>query len=685
LSIATTTTAARKPLSDGAAAILIALFALVVYFITLCPTIFADDCGEIATAVATGGVMHPPGYPLYTLIGQLFIKVVPWGESAHRLGLLSCVCAAAAVAVTFLLARLAGAGRAWSVAGALTLAFSQALWMQATKVETYALNALLVSLLLYGAFVVSKSASPKTFLATALCGGLALTNHLTVVWLIPALAVLTLPTLYRKHGAARFVGLLVAAIVLCLAPLPLYLTEMVAARSHPGGQIWGDPSNFHRLWLHVTGARYHSLFQVPTLEFFYQRDIVFASSWLWQNMGLMLVAAVIGLAVMLRDTDRRPLAIGLIVGVVGYLACNTMYHILNIFEYYTTTVLMLSVAAAVGADFVFTSVRERAASDGVRAGSILGSAAVALTCIAPIVLHWTECDRSDASYMRGLAQNTLRSVPQDAIVIAAGDNNVFPLWYVQEVLRERPDVAVIPRQTFDKWTTPVDRELTRWMAERLQRQHPAINALDLMDRAARDAGYADRGGPVWDTVRSALERRQPVYLTDLKPGDTTGKGDAVSGALPLSALPGAVVVSEGILNRVYLTKDVPSLKDRVANELAIEKVIEYDLAPPILFAQEPDKDITNRRYGLALNKTANLMLKTGDISGGLDRAQRAVLLMPNSAAYANTFAYACIMSGKREDAIAEWKRATELDPTNADYARNLQTALQEAQAAPKAQ
>ena len=46
------------------------------------------DAGEMATTVYSLGILHPPGYPSYTLIGHLFDQV-PLGNPAYRLNVFS--------------------------------------------------------------------------------------------------------------------------------------------------------------------------------------------------------------------------------------------------------------------------------------------------------------------------------------------------------------------------------------------------------------------------------------------------------------------------------------------------------------------------------------------------------------------------------------------------------------------
>lgn len=56
---------------------------------------------------------------------------------------------------------------------------------------------------------------------------------------------------------------------------------------------------------------------------------------------------------------------------------------------------------------------------------------------------WDDHDRSGRTAMRDFAINYLNSLEPNAIVFCNGDNDTFPLWYVQEVEGVRPDVKII--------------------------------------------------------------------------------------------------------------------------------------------------------------------------------------------------------------------------------------------------
>ncbi len=81
-----------------AAALCLLTFA--VYWLSLAPTITwqhdGADSGDLATAVAVGGVPHPSGYPTYLAMAELFRSLPLGGDVAYRLNLMSAVCAAAA-------------------------------------------------------------------------------------------------------------------------------------------------------------------------------------------------------------------------------------------------------------------------------------------------------------------------------------------------------------------------------------------------------------------------------------------------------------------------------------------------------------------------------------------------------------------------------------------------------------
>lgn len=57
--------------------------------------------------------------------------------------------------------------------------------------------------------------------------------------------------------------------------------------------------------------------------------------------------------------------------------------------------------------------------------------------------NWDDHDRSRKTIARATAYNTLMSVAPNAVLFTFGDNDTYPLWYLQEVEHIRPDVRII--------------------------------------------------------------------------------------------------------------------------------------------------------------------------------------------------------------------------------------------------
>lgn len=70
-----------------------------------------------------------------------------------------------------------------------------------------------------------------------------------------------------------------------------------------------------------------------------------------------------------------------------------------------------------------------------------------LICLAvPMIMlieNWDDHDRSNRYFSVDVAKNILRSVEENAILFTGGDNDTYPLWYVQEVEGFRTDVRIV--------------------------------------------------------------------------------------------------------------------------------------------------------------------------------------------------------------------------------------------------
>src|SRR6185436_18877204 len=103
IAMATSTTIDRDYRPSYLAALLVTLGVLTLYLVTLAPSTAMWDTSEYIAAAYTLGLPHPPGNPLFVLIGRVF-SILPIASSvAVRINILAALCSAGSAAMWFLI------------------------------------------------------------------------------------------------------------------------------------------------------------------------------------------------------------------------------------------------------------------------------------------------------------------------------------------------------------------------------------------------------------------------------------------------------------------------------------------------------------------------------------------------------------------------------------------------------
>lgn len=191
------------------------LFGLVLYAMTMAPTVSFWDCGEFIACSYRLAVPHPPGSPLYLLVGRFFTLIPEFliDNVAKRVNLISVL--SSAFTVLFLYLSIVHLIREYlksnegytrylpylgALVGSLTFAVTPSFWFNAVEAEVYAPSALFTSLsvwlILHWSERSEEIGNEKYILLIAYLTGLAIGVHL--------LNVLTLPMVFMIIYYRRF-------------------------------------------------------------------------------------------------------------------------------------------------------------------------------------------------------------------------------------------------------------------------------------------------------------------------------------------------------------------------------------------------------------------------------------------------------------------------------------------------
>jgi hypothetical protein len=202
------TTAERPPYR---LALWTGLLVLLGYLLTLAPTVTFWDAGELIASANILGIPHPPGTPLWVLVAHVWGKVIPFGDYAWRLNLMSAVGGAIAASLWFLVGatlarRLDRAGPRWIALGAgfgaaLFSAFGFTNWQNAVEAEVYSIAMVTIAGAAWCAVrwcdLRDERRGQRLLLVLLYLGAISIGNHLLALLIGPALVALLVAESWR--------------------------------------------------------------------------------------------------------------------------------------------------------------------------------------------------------------------------------------------------------------------------------------------------------------------------------------------------------------------------------------------------------------------------------------------------------------------------------------------------------
>ncbi len=410
------------------------------YLATMLPTLHLGDSGELTVGATMFAVPHVPGYPLLAMLGHLFAQL-PLANAAWRGNLLSAFFGALAVWMTYrLLVELTGK-RLIAVVAALAFAGTYTLWEQSLKIRAYPLNTFFAALILYLTLRWQATNDRRFLLSAFFLYGLGMANH--EILLVVGAAPLALMVADRKNVNRR--DIVLAATLIGLG-VSTYLYIPLRAATDPVLN-WGEPDTLPRLLDALLQKQYSGKMLNP--DWSAKANILSLIGWsMIDEAGPVIFAlALAGLALLGR---RRPsLLIGLLLLVAANVALRINYigvdEEFQVRRYLISSYLVLIVGFAWLLSEVQNLVVARLSPAWGRQLAFLGLAVLAAW---PVLRHARANEQSGNWVAYEAWQNALSHPANGYVLFVGGDNNLFPLWYLQMVERRRPDVIVIPRGGF---------------------------------------------------------------------------------------------------------------------------------------------------------------------------------------------------------------------------------------------
>ncbi len=519
---------------DWLVAFIVFAIVLAVYIETMALSTPFWDGGEFIATSYILGVAHPPGTPLYVLIGRVF-TFFPVANVATRVNFLSVLAAALGVMFTFLITvKITKSSfkmhdwKAW-VAGLVSsffVAFSNTFWANGTEAEVYALSSFAMVWTFWMALrwseVYRQEQSYRTLLLIVYILSLCVGIHLGTLLVAPGILLLVL--LYDWRTALR-PRLLALACVLFALGVSVHLYLLIRANLEPAINE-ASPKNWNDLWLVLKRDQYKpgSIF-VRRAEFSFQLGMFWryftGQFTLWggalETLGryVPFLLALVG-AYFHAIFNRKTFAVLLVtflvcsLGLIIYLNFTDHevrerdYFYVGAFHFFT---IWMGLGAAGIIQKVLKATKNLVRDQRLVAAGLSGL--LVLLSVLPFFYFHFSHDRSRDKIARNFAYNMLVPLDKDAILFTNGDNDTFPLWYLQTVEGMRQDVRV----------ANLSLMRTGWYLKQLKNTDPKV-PFTLSD-SQMDAltPFRDKDGRLWQVnefavydIIEANQWRRPLYL-----------------------------------------------------------------------------------------------------------------------------------------------------------------------------
>ena len=614
--------------------IAIVLLGFIGYGLTLARSLSFWDCGEYIAASSVLGIPHPPGNPLFVMLGRVFILLFGWLKGhAFAVNLISAIssilCCLLIFEITTKILPKESPRLLAFFAASISL-FGDTFWFNAVEAGAYGISMCVIMLQIWASLKWKETSNNKYLLFTVYIAFLGLGFHTFCLLPLPAIFVFVL--IKRIKFPLKFFLAATFLVILGLSS-ELYLpirssTEPILNESNPAKlenflevisrKQYGDMNMFERAFYRRASLANQFLFSenigyfgyhlnqwlpaplgaqnpgawvensLGKLQFFHRIIFeflliaVFAGVWLCRkNPGVLLVAfmfllssAGLTLYLNLADGTRTD----------SYNAKHWNASIEELRKFVPDSIPNLPSISELNAQFSFykalpVSMREMWVNGAPKAkglktffewqdileeqekemvnipriahrevrnrdyfftpaflffaimiavacgaglqrmnsakGKKIVACGLAFAWLVPLISNFSSHNRSQDFIARDFAMNVLNSIPQNGILITYGDNDTFPLWYMQMVENYRRDVVVINESL----------SYSEWYREQVLKNYPNLIENGKLTIDSRE-----------NFIRKIIENNWPDISVNFMIGANPRDYEEFSGNMPLIGL-----------------------------------------------------------------------------------------------------------------------------------------------------
>jgi tetratricopeptide (TPR) repeat protein len=281
------------------------VIAAVVYLLTIEPTVSFWDCGEFITTSFKLEVGHPPGAPLFMILGRFFTLFADAAGAAKMVNIMSALASGFTImflfwTITHLAKKLLASegeistGQTFAIiasgfTGAMAYAFSDTFWFSAVEGEVYATSSLITAVVFWAILkwenIADQPHANRWLIFIAYIVGLSIGVHLLNLLAIPAIVFVY----YFKKYEVNRKGIIYALVI------SVILLGGIMYGIIPGVVTVG--SWFELLFVNTFGLPYHSglLFYAAALV----AAIAFGIYYTHKNKKILWNTVLVGIAVIM--------------------------------------------------------------------------------------------------------------------------------------------------------------------------------------------------------------------------------------------------------------------------------------------------------------------------------------------------------------------------------------------------